>query len=569
MVRRRWVVAAVVLVLVFGVGAAIALLLPPVYRSTATILIEQQEIPQDLVRSTITSFADQRIQLINQRVMITSNLLEIIRQHGLYADDIDRKPREVVIERMRRDIHMDMISADVVDPRSGSPTRATIAFTVGYDNRNPQLAVRVANELTSLYLQENSQSRRQQAAEASSFLADETKRLSDEISALEGRIAEFKQTNADRLPELTQLNMQLLTRVEQDLADVQRDRQVIEERVVYIDAELVQLSPTRDVVSSNGNVVMSPEDRLKSLQAYLASVQGVYTADHPDVVRTEKRIAALRAELGVKEDPTADIEQELATLRAQRSALLERYNELHPDVVRLDRQIAAATEKLAAAGTPPEPAAQAPVATNPLYIQIQAQRANDMVELKSLEQKEGELRARLTDLENRLLQTPGVERDYFALTRDLDNARAKYREVSAKQMEAVVAENLEIDAKAERFSLIEPPLLPQRPIAPNRRMVLLLGFVLALGAAGASIVLREALDGSIHGARELQRLTRAAPLGIIPAISTPDDRKAAGKRRRSFALATAGAFIALVVLAHLFVAPVDALWFAALRRLGV
>src|SRR5262245_13632603 len=183
--RRRAFVATVAFVFVLGVGAVVALAWPPVYRSMATILIEQQEIPQDLVRSTITSFADQRIQLITQRVMTTARLLEIIRDHGLYAADFDRVPREVIIDRMREAIQMDTISANGVDPRSGQPTMATIAFTVGFDSRSPELAARVANELTSLYLQENSETRRQQAAEASVFLSDEARRLSQEIASLE------------------------------------------------------------------------------------------------------------------------------------------------------------------------------------------------------------------------------------------------------------------------------------------------------------------------------------------------------------------------------------------------
>jgi polysaccharide biosynthesis transport protein len=93
--------------------------------------------------------------------------------------------------------------------------------------------------------------------------------------------------------------------------------------------------------------------------------------------------------------------------------------------------------------------------------------------------------------------------------------------------------------------------------------------VLALGGGLGVAALREALDGSVHGARELERLTRMAPLGIIPAILTPDEEKSRGRQRARLALATAGTFIALVVLAHFFVAPVDVLWFAALRRFGV
>ena len=564
MVRRRWLAAAIAFAIVVVIGAAVALLLPPVYRSTATILIEQQEIPQDLVRSTITSFADQRIQVIKQRVMTTSNLLDVIREHGLYANEIDRKPREVILERMRGDIHVNTVSANVVDPRSGAPRAATIAFTVGYDNRNPQLAVRVANQLTSLFLQQNSQTRRQQAAEASAFLADEAKRLNGEVAALEAKLADFKLANSDRLPDLAQLNVQLVSRAEQDLADAKRQRSVLEQQRAFVDAELAQLSPTRG--SADGGMD-DPAARLRALEAFLSSVRGVYTPDHPDVLRAERRVAALREELGISGESRSDVEKELEDLRAQRAALLEHDSKVHPDVVRLDKQIAAASEKLEAdrgsAATSPEPKPD-----NPAYIQLNAQRNSTDVEIKALVQREAELRKSLADLENRVLQTPAVERDYYAIARDLDTARRQYLEVSAKQREAVVAENLEIDSKSEHFNLIEPPLLPQRPVEPNRWMIFSLGVVLALALAFGVIFVREVIDGSVTGARELERLTRSIPLGVIPAIVTPGERRARTRQRRQIALAAAGTLIVLVVLAHFFVAPVDALWFATLHRLG-
>src|SRR5580704_1875236 len=117
------------------VGAAVlltmllTLLLPPTYRATGTILIEQQEIPQELVRSVITSFADQRVQVISQRVMTSQNLLSLIERYNLYPDIREKQPREVLLAKMRKDIGMHMISADVIDPRSGRPTQATIAFS--------------------------------------------------------------------------------------------------------------------------------------------------------------------------------------------------------------------------------------------------------------------------------------------------------------------------------------------------------------------------------------------------------------------------------------------------------
>src|ERR1700693_4127526 len=85
--RRTFLLVAGV---TFAAAVTLALLLPATYRSTATILIEQQEIPQELVRSVITSFADQRVQVISQRVMTTQNLMGLIQRYNLYAKKRDR-----------------------------------------------------------------------------------------------------------------------------------------------------------------------------------------------------------------------------------------------------------------------------------------------------------------------------------------------------------------------------------------------------------------------------------------------------------------------------------------------
>src|SRR5438094_9033883 len=80
--RKRPILATVVTL--FLISVALAVLLPSVYRSTATILIEQQEMPPDLVRSTISSYADQRIQVISQHVMTRPNLMRIVEKYNLY-----------------------------------------------------------------------------------------------------------------------------------------------------------------------------------------------------------------------------------------------------------------------------------------------------------------------------------------------------------------------------------------------------------------------------------------------------------------------------------------------------
>src|SRR6202012_4175059 len=167
----------------------LAAALPPHYRSAGTILIEQQEMPQELVRSTVTSYADERVQVISKRGMTTEPLLNIIRRYDLYPRERAKDTREALLTQMRKDIGLKMISADVIDPRSGHPTSATIAFEVSYTSRSSDQAARVANELTTLYLNENLTNRTKLAHDATDFLEGEGNRINAQIVDLEATLA--------------------------------------------------------------------------------------------------------------------------------------------------------------------------------------------------------------------------------------------------------------------------------------------------------------------------------------------------------------------------------------------
>jgi succinoglycan biosynthesis transport protein ExoP len=233
--RRRRVPATIGAVTVLLVALGFAFFWPATYRATGTILIEQQEVPIDLVRSMVSSYADQRIQMISQRVMTSDNLMRIIDRYQLYPDKRRTEPREVLLERMREDIRFDMISADVVDPRLGRPVKATIAFSVSYDSRSPLIAAKVANEIVTLYLNENLQVRKQTADDTASFLTSEGDRLSRQIEVLDSQLVAFKEQNVTNLPELSQLNMTMMNRAEDELRDTETRMRALDQQIVYLD----------------------------------------------------------------------------------------------------------------------------------------------------------------------------------------------------------------------------------------------------------------------------------------------------------------------------------------------
>ena len=562
--RRRRLPAMAAAATVLIIALATALLWPPTYRSTGTILIEQQEVPIDIVRPMISSYADQRIQVITQRVMTTDNLMRIIERYDLYPGDRRKLPREELIERMRDDIGFRMISADVVDPRVGRPTKATIAFAVSYDSDSPAVAAKVANELTTLYLNENLASRKQLADNTASFLADEAERLSSQIAAQEAAVAAFKEKNLHSLPELAQMNLSLMNRTEDELRETDSQLRSIEQQIVYLDAQLAQLEPASQIFTSTGERVMSASDRLKVLKADYAQARASYAPDHPDVVRMKREIEGLEAQAGAV-DTGNDPARQLKDARGQLAEAREKYAAGHPDVVKLQRTVAGLEKSMTAAHSAGRVIAEE--ADNPAYLQVSARLEASINSKAELLNKRGQLQHRVDDFAARIAHTPQIEREYSGMLRELENARLKYREVRQKQMEATVSKNLETERRGERFTLIEPPLQPQEPVSPNRTIILVLGLLLSAAAAIGLIALLEALDGSLYGRRDVQALLAVPPLAVLPWIDTAQDIAARVRLRKLSFAGAAGSIIACIALVHLFVRPLDVLWQVAWRRL--
>jgi polysaccharide biosynthesis transport protein len=571
--RRPWLIATFAIAMVLTI--VLALVLPPKFRSAATILIEQQEMPQDFVRSTVTSYADERVQMISKRVMTTETLLNIIKRYDLYPKQRANDTREALLERMRKDISLKMISADVIDPRSGHPTSATIAFEVSYTSVNPELAAKVANELTTAYLNENLNNRTQLARDATTFLESEGDRLNHHIGELEAELAKFKDKHAQQLPELTQLNMQLLDHNNEELRALDSRKSSLEQQKVYLEAQLVQLKPNSVVFSDTGERIVSSADRLKQARSQLDSARAMYSPDHPDVIRLERQVAGLEKQVGPDQAaPTAaeanDLERRLTAAKATLADAEGRYGPEHPDRIRAQREVAALQAQVDAA--PAQAAAASKLAPkeadNPAYVQIQAQLSATVNDLAAVQQQADKLRARSQDLQNNLNLGPQVEQQYRELTRDYENTRLKYMEIRSKQAEARTAQNLESDRKGERFTLIEPPLPPEQPVSPNRKLIFLAGMVLSFGLVGGVLWLLETIDTSVRGRLDLLKLTGVPPLALVPYIGTDSERASARRRRR---LTFAGAFVsvcAVVVLTHFFYEPLDVLWFSLSRRMG-
>jgi len=473
--RRKWSMMLPAFA-VFLIAGAVAVLLPSYYKSTSTILIEEQEIPADFVMDTVTSYAEKRLQSITQQVMSTSRLLEMLERFNLYADLKGKWSTEEIIEKMRKDIKFGTISADVVDQRTGRPTTATIAFTLSYVGKSPDKVLKVATMLASLYLEENLRVRKRQTKEASVFLEDEMEKVKSDMSEIEGKISKFKEQHTNELPELMQVSMQTLNNVERNIERLEEQLRSLKEREGYLQTQLVSIPPELN----------QDRRRLDYLEIQLMNLRSQFSEEYPDVIKTVREIA------------------------------------------KLEKKVAEQPEITASEALPPD---------NPAFITLSSQLASTKSDIDSVKQQITDLEQKAGEYRFRIETSPRLEQEYNELLIERSTTNAKLNDLMRKVLEAKVAYGLEEDQKGERFTLIDPARLPEKPFKPNRKAIILIGIVLGIGAGIGMGALREFADNSVRKPENLTALTSFPVLAVIPEIVTQRDRRIRQIRRMVWVLA--------------------------------
>ncbi len=571
--RRRGGTAIKLAAAVLVVGLGVIFVWPNTYRSVATILIEDPEIPPGLVPTTVTTFAARQIQYINQRVMTRTNLAQIIEKFNLFPDERKYLPTLLLVEDVQDSVKIDVIDAQLPDQRSGMQMTTTIAFQVGFEHTDPNIARQVANELVSLYLAENVRARTEQTAQTSQFMQGEVDRLDTEVRDLESQMAKLKQDNEGSLPEQSLFNLQFVQRADADLLEVDRQLRSVEEAKIILDAQLAQIEPMASMAMPDGRTVAPPTDQLRALESQLAMLEARYSPDHPDVVRTRRDVEALKSEVGSDVSPR-DLDSQITQARSRLAMAREQYSEDHPEVVRWVKTVTALERRqseLSAvpAGTPRTPAKTRPEANNPAYVQVRAQRQTLDTQQQALLSEKAALREKIADYESRMSQTSDVERQLSALQRSLATTAGNYQNARDRLFAAQMGQAMETQSKGERFSLVEPPDLPLLPASPNRPVLLALLLILTLATGFGFPQVAESMDSSINSARAIERVQGSPPLAEIPLIQTVTDRVHKRNLRMS-ALVIAPVVVAIAaVLVHFLVVPLDVLWYVALRRLGM
>jgi uncharacterized protein involved in exopolysaccharide biosynthesis len=192
--RRRLLHFLIPIILIAPAGAAIVMWLPALYLAEGKVLVESQRIPSELVRPTVTNLAAERMQVMEQRLMTRDNLMSMIEKFRLFADRRSVLSSTELVDLARERIRIKPI--ELALPRS-SADRVTLAFTVGFEYEQPDVAQKVAGELVTLILNEDLKNRTGRASETTKFLAREVSRLQAELDAVERQVLELKKAQAE------------------------------------------------------------------------------------------------------------------------------------------------------------------------------------------------------------------------------------------------------------------------------------------------------------------------------------------------------------------------------------
>ncbi len=252
----------------------------PLYQATATIMLEPSSVPKDIIESTVISYSDQQIEIVQGRVMTVESLLSIVKELDPYPERKNLSPAEKA-QRI-----LDDTTVERVDPVTFKPEAESNAFALHYNNRNPALATEIDTRLAQLFLTYNQVRRTEAAGEAAGFLQKQSEGLITQIREVDAKLADLRKKYGDALPELLERNQAIVQDTQRQLEALQQQILTAQEKESVLSVQLSQMSP--NLITQSGDLT-----DIATVRAKLTEAEQRYTPDHPEVKRLRRALQTL------------------------------------------------------------------------------------------------------------------------------------------------------------------------------------------------------------------------------------------------------------------------------------
>jgi polysaccharide chain length determinant protein (PEP-CTERM system associated) len=499
--RRRWIAIGVAW-LVAIIGVAVITRIPDRYEASARLYVDTQSVLRPLLSGlAVQPDINQQLAILSRTLVSRPNVERLIRMTDMDLQTTTTAQKEELIERLLRTVKMSSAGRDNI-------------YTIGYQDPDPERAKRVVQSLLSIFVEAGLGGKRKDADTARRFIEEQIKQYEKRLEEAENRLKEFQ------LKHLGLLGT--------------------EGRGYF-----ARMSALSEQLNAARLELHAAEQSRDALKRELAGEDPIYLPD-----------GAIGPQAG---SPVSDIDARIDVLKRNLDELLRRYTEQHPDVVGTRRlidqleqerkqQLAARTKALGGVGS------RATLSGNPVIQQLKVALAAAEANVASLRARVGELGARHQQLQDAARQQPELEAELAQLNRDYQIQKRQYEGLVARRESAAISGDMDATAGVADFRVIDPPTVSPKPVAPNRRMLALLAFVVALGAGMFAGLVMSRLYPTIHDARALRQAAARPVVGVVTLLVNEANSRLRRRADLAFAGALGGLFAAYGLAILLFTA---------------
>ncbi len=465
--RKHWWIPALSVPLLGLLALVVTFYLPKKYTSYTSVLVEQPEVPEDYVKPVVNTDLDQRLASMKAQLLSSSRLEPIIEKFSLYPEQRGKVPMEVLVSNLANAVRVDLL-----EPMAGSTDRRPPGFQIAVTFNNPKLAQQICGEISSMFMQQNTIRRIEQATDTTEFLSDQVLQAKNKMDEQDARLAQFKRQYLGSLPEEESANLQLLA----------------------------------------------------SLNTQLEAASQALTRAQQDKAFNETMLsqgeATWKLQMGGKENPDT-LDRQLASLQEQLTVLLSRYTPEYPDVVKLEAQIEDLKKRMSEETDATVPANPVRTKTHePAQLQqLRARIKQDEITTADLIKREAQLQEQSRVIQGRIQSTPMVEEQFKELTRNSQAATDFYNDLLRKRSNSAMATELEHQKQSETFRVLDMPSYPSSPSFPKVPMFVGGGMGAGLILSVAILYMFALLDKAMYSERDVENWLQLPVLVSVPNLN--------------------------------------------------
>jgi polysaccharide chain length determinant protein (PEP-CTERM system associated) len=471
--RLWWIAVPTILLTVLSYSGSF--LIPKSYTSVTLVLIERQRVANELLKPVADEELNERLATMREQILSRARLQPILERFGLFPSEVGKTPMEDLLDKMRRMISITGVRADFGSHNGGVP-----GFYITFTAQDPHLAQLVCGEITSIFMQENLLASKQSAQGTTDFLTSQLDDARRQLDDQDAKLAAFKEQHLGQLPGQEQTNLSVVTTLNAQLDMANQAVYRAQQDETFAELLLAQQLASRSA-SRSGKDNESLEQRLRDLESRLITLEGTYTSEYPDVVRTQHDIAQVEKQLA--DAASSPVNDDLANGKPSQSD--------PPEIQRIRLQI----------------------------------RQLDALKLAKAKEQD-ELQKQLRSNRTRMQMSPIIEQQYKALTRDYETAQHSYDDLLAKRTQSVVAANLVREQQGAQFRVMDPPNLPEKPSNPNRPAFAFAGLAGGMAFGFSLAFLCEMADKTIRTDQDVTFYLKLPVLAQMPVVVPSASRQA-------------------------------------------